>query len=81
MKAPRESTVEYVYAMLKNQVIQFIQSEIEINLDFNGGSHNFDETEKVLYDMLCVDLIREIDKTEIDYQAVITTFQNEETPF
>lgn len=81
MKAPRKSTVEYVYAKLKTEVIRFIQSEIKLNAESDGEIYCFDVTEMTLYDMFSNNMIRNIENTEINYQAVVNAFEDDELPF
>lgn len=82
MKLPRKSTVEYVYAKLKIEVIKLINSEIDLNHDTDGDVYGFDAQEKALYDVLCEDMIRAIEQSEINYESLCAAMETyEKTPF
>lgn len=68
MKAPRRSTVEYVYAKLKTEVITFLENEIRYNLESDGDVYGFTAEQMAIYDCLCNDMIGAIEETEVNYE-------------
>lgn len=82
MKAPRRSTVEYVYAKLKIEVIKFISSEINFNHTSGAEVYGFDAQKMSIYDTLCEDMIRAIEESKVNYEALVEAMTtSEDAPF
>lgn len=77
----RKSTVEYVYAKLKTEMIRFVNAEIELNDSTDGEAYLFSPTEQALYEIFCKDMIRALEDTEINYDALVAELEENRKPF
>lgn len=81
MKAPKRTTVEYIYAKLKHEVVGFIEGEISFNRNMGAECYGFNAEEEMLYDTFCRNLIEIIENTEINYVKLAKDYNDEEFPF